>query len=95
MDPKKRILIVDDEPNVRLMLETTLASVGYEVTEADGRASALEHLSDPSPGRPGLARPADAQARRHGAAPRLASVGNIVPVVILTAHGSIPEAVEA
>ena len=45
MDPKKRILIVDDEPNVRLMLSTALASVGYEVIEAEdgeARSSAAE-----------------------------------------------------
>ena len=45
MGSKKRILIVDDEPNVRLMLETALESVGYEVTEAGDGQAALERLS--------------------------------------------------
>ena len=35
MDPKNRILIVDDEPNVRLVLGTALVSVGYQVVEAE------------------------------------------------------------
>jgi DNA-binding NtrC family response regulator len=96
MGPKKRILIVDDEPNVRLMLETTLASVGYAVTEAGDGQSALERLSCPvenydlilldllMPKMDGM------ELLR-----RLRALGNIVPVVILSAHGSIPEAVEA
>ncbi len=43
MDQQKRILIVDDEPNVRLMLKTALESVGYAVTRGrrrPGRARA-------------------------------------------------------
>ncbi len=35
MDSTKCVLIVDDEPNVRLMLRTTLESVGYKVVEAE------------------------------------------------------------
>jgi DNA-binding NtrC family response regulator len=96
MDPKKRVLIVDDEPNVRLMLRTTLTSVGYEVIEAADGQAALDVL-----GKPGFAcdlvlldllmpRIDGMELLR-----RLRSAGNVVPVVILTAHGSIPEAVEA
>ena len=47
MDPKKRVLIVDDEQNVRLMLRTTLALVGYEVIEAVDGQAALELLRRP------------------------------------------------
>jgi len=96
MGPKKRVLIVDDEPNVRLMLQTTLASVGYEVIEAADGQAALELLRRPDfqcdlvlldllmPRIDGM------ELLR-----RLRALGNVVPVVILTAHGSIPEAVEA
>jgi DNA-binding response OmpR family regulator len=96
MDPKKRVLIVDDEPNVRLMLQTALASVGYEVIEAADGHVALALLRGPDfhcdlvlldllmPRMDGM------ELLR-----RLRALGNIVPVVILTAHGSIPEAVEA
>ena len=96
MGPKKRILIVDDEPNVRLMLETTLSSVGYLVTEAADGHAALEHLAVAG---------ADyhlilldlLMAKMDGMEllRRLRALGNMIPVVILTAHGSIPEAVEA
>jgi DNA-binding NtrC family response regulator len=96
MDPKKRVLIVDDESNVRLMLETALASVGYEVIEATDGHAALDLLRGPDfhcdlvlldllmPRMDGM------ELLR-----RLRASGNVVPVVILTAHGSIPEAVEA
>ncbi len=96
MDPKKRILIVDDEPNVRLMLETTLASVGYEVIEASDGQAALELLRDPSHDFDLIL--LDLQMPRMDGMEllrRLRASGNIVPVVILTAHGSIPEAVAA
>jgi DNA-binding NtrC family response regulator len=96
MEPKKRILIVDDEQNVRLVLRTALASVGYEVIESPDGQAALELLRRPDfqcdmvlldllmPRIDGM------ELLR-----RLRALGNIVPVVILTAHGSIPEAVEA
>ena len=45
MVPKKCVLIVDDEPNVRLMLRTALESVGYEVIEAEDGHAALERLA--------------------------------------------------
>jgi DNA-binding NtrC family response regulator len=93
---KKRVLIVDDEPNVRLMLETALTSVGYDVEAAADGQSALETLTTRAsafdmvlldllmPRMDGM------ELLR-----QLRAVGNVIPVVILTAHGSIPEAVEA
>lgn len=96
MGSKKRILIVDDEPNVRLMLETTLASVGYEVAQAVDGQAALDILS--SHGQDVDLVLLDLLMPRLDGMEllrRLRAIGNIVPVVILTAHGSIPEAVEA
>ncbi len=98
MESKKRVLIVDDEPNVRLMLQTALESVGYEVIEAGDGQAALERL------RGSRASPACDLILLDLLMPKmdgmellrqLRAQGNIVPVVILTAHGSIPEAVEA
>ncbi len=96
MGPKKRILIVDDEPNVRLMLETALVSVGYAVTAASDGQGALDMLSQ---------RGSDhdlvlldlLMPRMDGMEllRQLRSRGIGIPVVILTAHGSIPEAVAA
>jgi DNA-binding response OmpR family regulator len=96
MDPKKCVLIVDDEPTVRLVLQTALESVGYDVIEAaDGRA-ALDHL------RAGTASVdlvlLDLQMPKMNGMElleQLRAAGITVPVVILTAHGSIPEAVSA
>jgi DNA-binding NtrC family response regulator len=93
---KKCVLIVDDEPNVRLMLRTTLESGGYDVIEADDGHAALERLRRMSsacdlilldlrmPNLDGME-----------LLSRLRAGGNVEPVVILTAHGSIPEAVAA
>jgi DNA-binding NtrC family response regulator len=96
MDTKNRVLIVDDEPNVRLMLETTLASVGYHVTQASDGEAALEKLSGRDHGLD-LVLLDLLMPRMDGMEllRRLRAVGNHVPVVILTAHGSIPEAVQA
>jgi DNA-binding NtrC family response regulator len=96
MGPKKCVLIVDDEPNVRLVLQLTLVSVGYRVIEAEDGQSALEHLADSSSGCDLIL--LDLQMPRMDGMEllsRLRSSGNVVPVVILTAHGSIPEAVAA
>ena len=96
MDKTKCILIVDDEANVRLMLRTTLESVGYAVKEAEDGHRALELLNSPDaacdlvvldllmPKMDGME--LLRQLRAH-------AIG--VPVAILTAHGSIQEAVEA
>jgi DNA-binding NtrC family response regulator len=96
MGPTKRVLIVDDEPNVRLMLETTLSSVGYDVTEAGDGEAALDRLSGKGSGYDlvllDLLMPKmDGMELLR----QLRAVGDVTPVVILTAHGSIPEAVEA
>jgi DNA-binding response OmpR family regulator len=94
MNDPSSILIVDDEPNVRLMLRTALESAGYRVTEASDGLIALElvrgapwdlillDLRMPKlDGMATLTRLREARAR--------------TPVVMLTAHGSIPDAVSA
>jgi DNA-binding response OmpR family regulator len=94
MHPPKCVLIVDDEPNVRLMLRTALESSGYRVVEAvDGLAAlaqlrtsvcdlVLLDLRMPK---------VDGMATLY----RLRERGDATPVVMLTAHGSIPDAVTA
>jgi DNA-binding NtrC family response regulator len=94
MDSTKCVLIVDDEPNVRLMLRTTLESVGYKVVEAEDGVRALECLR----GEPCDLILLDLQMPKMDGMEllrRLRDDGNVVPAVILTAHGSIPEAVGA
>jgi DNA-binding response OmpR family regulator len=88
------LLIVDDEPNVRLMFRTALESSGYRLTEAEDGATALMWLENSPvdlvlldlhmPGIGGM-----------DVLESLRKTGNDVPVVIVTAHGSVPNAVEA
>lgn len=42
--PRPWILVVDDEPSMRLMIEVTLSSQGWAATCADGAEEALEVL---------------------------------------------------
>jgi CheY-like chemotaxis protein len=94
MDAPKRILIVDDEPHVRLVFRTALEVSGYLVTEAaDGDAALAQLRKLPTDlilldlkmpvvdGRETLRLLRDA--------------GDETPVVIITAHGSVPDAVAA
>ena len=90
----KHVLIVDDEPNVRLMFRTALEAAGYYVEEAEDGPSGLERLQrSPSdlvlldlkmPGPSGL-----------DVLRSIREAGNDVPVVFVTAHGTIPDAVAA
>lgn len=96
MDSKNGVLIVDDEPNVRLVLMTALSSVGYEVALAEDGVKAIRMLS--SRERSFDLVLLDLQMPKLDGMQvlsRLREAGNVVPVVILTAHGSIPEAVTA
>jgi len=49
MTPGARILVVDDEPQIRRSLEVNLAGKGYAVFTADGADQALQLLSNRSP----------------------------------------------
>ena len=89
-----RILIVDDEPNVRLVFRTALESIGHQVAEVEDGTRALEQLArsryelvllD-------LRMPVMDGMTTLG---RLREMGSDVPVIIVTAHGSVPDAVEA
>jgi two-component system response regulator AtoC len=89
----KRVLIADDEINIRRVLEAILKRDGYEVVTA---ANGLEALAGMSRGvhtvitdlkMPGL----DGM----GLLRRLSSEYPDVPVVMITAHGSVENAVEA
>jgi len=89
-----KILIVDDEPNVRLMYRSALESEGYELYEADSGANALDQcaarkydaaiLDLRMPGMDGLELLANMHAR-----------GINMPVVIITAYADVPNAVNA
>jgi DNA-binding response OmpR family regulator len=88
------ILIVDDEPNVRLVFRTALDLPGNNLIELKDGQDALDWLAGSHadlvlldlqmPGIPGM------EVLR-----RLRAVGKDVPVVVITAHGGVPSAVEA
>jgi len=92
--PGARLLVVDDDPDMLRLLSMRLVSAGYQVTAVTSAETALtqleiEHpqlvLSDVRlPGRDGLAL-FDEIRKRHPS----------LPVILLTAHGTIPDAVEA
>jgi DNA-binding response OmpR family regulator len=95
MEPSgQRILIVDDEPNVRLMLRTALESSGYRVLEAVDGLDALAQL-ERSPCDLVLLDLRMPKLDGMGTLARLRERGHATPVVMLTAHGSIPDAVAA
>jgi two-component system NtrC family response regulator len=94
----KRLLVIDDEPGLRLMIRAVMEDGGWQVQEAGTAEQGLEILGGakgpqgPSvvlldmklPGMGGM----EALARVRQVAPQ-------VPVVMLTAHGTVGSAVEA
>ena len=93
MEPK--ILIVDDEPNVRLMYRFALEGSGYEVYEADSAAKGLDQCK---------ARQHDVallDLRMPGGMDGLELLQEMVnlkirtPVIMISAHGDAPDVVTA
>lgn len=94
MSEKKRILIVDDEANIRRILEASLDRNGWKPTTAASAEEALTRLSADKfdcvltdvtmPGMNGYELQAEVQERWPD-----------TPVVIMTAFGTIPQAVQA
>jgi DNA-binding NtrC family response regulator len=94
MSDAARVLIVDDEPSVRLVFRTTLESSGYDVSEASDGKLALELMHQREFDIVLL----DLRMPQFGGMEtleRLREEGSQVPVVVVTAHGSIPDVVGA
>src|SRR5262245_10628342 len=91
---KGRVLIVEDEPGVRLGVRTYLEAYGYEIEEADSCASALTRINTILPDVVTID-----YALPDGTALDLMAqlkTDNIdVPVILITGHGSIELAVTA
>jgi DNA-binding NtrC family response regulator len=90
----ERVLVVDDEPHIRRIVEMALGDRGYDVLTASTAEDAAELLSEQSvdvvvtdlqlPGRSGMELLADLRTRRPG-----------TPVILITAFGTVETAVEA
>jgi len=90
----ERLLIVDDETNVRLSFRMTLETEGYEVFEARSGEQAVQLLAEHSfalaildvrmPGMDGLELLA-----------KMRESGIRVPAMVVTAYGDVPHAVKA
>jgi two-component system response regulator AtoC len=90
----KRILIADDEKNMRWVLGEALAAEGYEVSEAADGKSALAAVDEQPPDLMVLDHkmpsPDGMEVLR-----RLRSKGAEFPIIMLTAHGNVGTAVDA
>jgi two-component system response regulator GlrR len=94
MSAKARILVVDDDPALLKVVSMRLDKEGYAVSAVDSDEKALAHLETVGAqllltdlrmaGMDGLAL-FEATAKRHPG----------LPVIIMTAHGSVPDAVAA
>ncbi len=90
----KRILIVDDEPSIRMVLRAHLNRSGYEVTAAENGAEAISLLRNEdyhlvvSDLKMPIVGGMEVLAHCQGTYPGL-------PVILITAHGTVDSAVEA
>ncbi len=93
----KRVLIVDDDPAQRRILEETVKRLGFDVKTAQGGDQALQILESPEkdaialvlldlvmPGTDGMA-----------VLERISQKPGMPPVIVQTAHGSIDSAINA
>ena len=91
---KAKILVVDDELNMRLVLKAMLKQEGYEVATAADGLEALKILREEKI----AAVAADLRMPRldgMGLLERIMQDDPSLPVIILTAHGTVANAVDA
>lgn len=93
-NPKAKILVVDDEPSQRKMLNANLSLEGYQVFEADDGATAIQKVSDEFFDLILM----DNRMSSMDGIEALKGIKNIspgIPVIIITAYASVETAVEA
>ncbi|MEA2238351.1 MAG: hypothetical protein QOC81_3075 [Thermoanaerobaculia bacterium] len=91
---RNRVLIVDDEPSIRLAIRRFLTTAGFEVSDADNRSSALALARKERPDAIIL----DYKLRDCTALdllPQFLAIDAEVAVIVLTAHASVELAVSA
>ncbi|MBI1755926.1 MAG: sigma-54-dependent Fis family transcriptional regulator [Fimbriimonas ginsengisoli] len=94
MTPKRKLLIVDDEPSIRRILEVAFTKDGFAVSVAEDATEALRLLTSEKadlvitdvtmPGKSG-----------HEFLKQVKERWPELPVVVITAYGTIPQAVQA
>jgi DNA-binding NtrC family response regulator len=91
---KSKVLIVDDDRDVRWAIRNVLADAGFEVAESDGGGAALQQAATDPPAAvlldmhmPGVSGDIVLRTLKR-LEPRL-------PIIIVTAHGTIPAAISA
>ncbi len=90
----RRVLIVDDEKNMRWVLGKALSAEGYEISEAADGKEALAAVAEQEP---------DVMVLDHRMPPpdgmevvrKVRASGMSFPIIMLTAHGNVAQAVEA
>jgi nitrogen regulation protein NR(I) len=96
---RPRIVLADDEQNLRKVLGAILARDGYDVLEARDGAEAYQLLDDNCEDGPGVAAViTDLRMPRLDGMDllrRVAAEHPDIPVIMITAHGSVDSAVEA
>jgi len=91
---RNKVLVVDDEPGVRFGIRDFLEQQGYEIDEADSCADA-QHLFRTSRPDIVIADYMMADGTALDLLPRLKEIDSDIPLLVLTAHGSIDLAVRA
>src|SRR5262245_66393741 len=92
--PMRRVLVVDDEENIRLVLKTLLKRHGYDVEVADGGESALTLVDSFGPD----VILTDVRMPKMNGLDLLATLKakqNPATVIVMSAYGSVDLALEA
>lgn len=96
---QKKILVVDDDPDIVLMLTDRLESLGYSTLPAGDGQRALELLESEEPGLVLLdlemPRMTGLEVLEHLARQEQAALLHHPPIIVMTAYGTIERAVEA
>ena len=93
----KRVLIVDDDPAQRRILEEMIKRLGFEAKTAQGGEQAIQILEGPDKGSIALVLLDLVMPDTDGMAvlDRLGQKPGIPPIIVQTAHGSIDTAINA
>ena len=93
----KRVLIVDDDPAQRRILEETIKRLGYETKTAQGGEQALQILDGPDKGQIALVLLDLVMPGTDGMAvlERVGQKPGMPPIIVQTAHGSVDHAINA